>query len=81
VYKKPRYHNQLIHNNTLEKQLWNHSAFHLPNEKKFGLEKETKVEFELVKNPLHETYYKDFKHRKALLRKMKGIKYLTNIQH
>jgi hypothetical protein len=46
-----------------------------------GLENETKVEFELVKNPLHETYYKDPKHRKALLRKKKAIKYLTNTQH
>jgi hypothetical protein len=50
------YHNQLIHNNTLDKQPWKHNVFHLPNEKKLGLENETKVEFESVKNPLHETY-------------------------
>jgi hypothetical protein len=29
--------NQLIHNNTLEKQPWKHSAFHLPSEKNWVL--------------------------------------------
>jgi hypothetical protein len=44
-------------------------VFHLPNEKKLGLENETKVEFELIKNPLDETYFKEPNIKKLYLGK------------
>ncbi len=55
--------------------------FHLPSDKKLGLENGTKVEFELIKNPLHETYSKDPRHQKTLLKKMKVIQYLIDTRY
>jgi hypothetical protein len=44
-------------------------VFHLPNEKKLGFENETKVHFESIKNPLHETFSKEPNIKKLSLRK------------